>query len=138
MRRSVVSAAIAVAGIAGIAGGAAMAATSGTIPTLSANGSSFTSGSYFFDANTAHPVAGFNYSGYLRDTKADGNGTKVHAKVDGYGYAPAQYNNDGAGSAQWVSQKITGADPAQAGMVQECTVISLAPDSCASSSWFYR
>jgi len=73
---------------------------------LSATGVSFSTGQYVWQPAGGCPAvsAGFDYSGWLLDTAADGNSVFVHAKVDGYGYAPRTYNSDGNGSQLYVSE----------------------------------
>ena len=119
--------------------GVAFAASSGTYPNLVTTGATLAKISWSFDRNA--PSAGFNYSGNLKDTLADGNAPFVHAKTDGYDYATRIYNNKGAGTSLSVSQKVYDAngDPAQSAVIEVCRDRgTLYPDNCATSSRIYR
>lgn len=128
-------------------GGAGVAvATSGSIGTLSTTGAQLTSGRWSFDpwpcTSACHSgISGFNYSGTLKDTSADGNNPFVHAKPDAYGYATRIYNYGGNGTQTAVSQKVwdTNGDPATTAQVQVCRDRgTLLPDNCVTSAVFRR
>ena len=91
---------------AGAAG--ALAAEDGNF-SLGTTGVTFTSGYYKFKNGGSNDID-FHYSGYLKDTQADGNNVFVHGKVAGYGYGTKMYNNGGSGSVQFKSQYLN--DPA--------------------------
>ena len=119
-------------------------AMAGTFATVSATGVSFTGGIYSFDPWPCNSTcvsgqwSGMQYSGTLNDTAEDGHSTKAQAKVDGYGYATAVTLATDAGSRAVAQHIYAGADPAQTGVVQVCTVISLTPDKCATSATLRR
>lgn len=104
---------------------------------LSRTGVEFNDGAYRWLASPGcgGESEGFDYSGSLKDTAADGNGVFVHAKVDGYGYTPRITHSGGKGTSRWVSQgnvHVTG-DVCwhETGKVQACQDRGTAfPDLC--------
>lgn len=86
----------------------AFAAVDGNF-SLGTTGVTFTSGYYKFKNGGSDDID-FYYSGYLKDTQADGNNVFVHGKVAGYGYGTKLYNNGGSGTVQFKSQNLN--DPA--------------------------
>ncbi|MFC0707359.1 hypothetical protein [Cellulomonas uda] len=124
-----------------IAGGASTA-FAGTLPNFSTTGASFTSIKHNFDpwpctsACKDGKWSGWNWSGYLADTKDDGNHVKIQSKVDGYGWSNSVYWKGGANTRTYLSYKTTaGGDPAQTGQLHLCRDRgSLLPDNCANSA----
>lgn len=117
--------------------------SSGTFQ-LSATGVQFNSGKYTWlaFAGCDGVAKGYDYSGSLKDTAADGNAVFVHAKVDGYGYAPRIYNSNGNGTSRSVSQSNIHASGSacyhESGRVQVCQDRgTLFPDVC-TSEYFTR
>lgn len=106
---------------------------------------SFTSGAWSFDpwpcTSACHrgKFSGWNYSGNLKDTSADGHDVFAHARIDGYNWAPRVYWKGHPGQQTRVGQKIYASDPAQRGQLEVCTDRgTLVPDSCRRSAWFRR
>ena len=93
------------AAVVAAAAAPAFAAASGTF-SLSATGVQFNSGRYAWlpISGCSGATEGYDYSGGLKDSAADGNGVFVHAKVDGYGYAPRIYNSAGSGTTKPIAQ----------------------------------
>jgi hypothetical protein len=81
-------------------------AKSGTF-SLSTTGVQFNSGAYTWLASPdcSGESEGFDYSGYLKDTAADGNAVFVQAKVDGYGWTPRIYQSGGSGTQKWIDRR---------------------------------
>ena len=104
---------------------------------LNATGVALEGGRYTWLASSGcdHPAEGFDYSGYLKDTAADGNGVFVQAKVDGYGWTPRIYHSGGSGTRKWIDRRnvhVTGAVCYhETGRVQVCQDRgTLFPDIC--------
>jgi hypothetical protein len=132
-----------VLGLALIAGVAlpAFAASTGTF-SISKTGVAFNTGKYSWLAikGCSGDSEGFTYSGSLKDTAADGNAVFVHAKVDGYGYAPRIYNSSGSGSSKAIAQTNIHATGSvcyhTSGNVEACQDRgTLFPDICGSKSF---
>jgi hypothetical protein len=124
----------------------AWAAGSGGFGTLAPTGASFTNGQWSFDpwpcnsSCVAGEYSGWNYSGTLKDTAADGDYVYTQGKTDGYDWAiPRDEYHGGVGSV-FVSQDITDpdGDPAEQGQLQVCRERNNLPDDCVHSSWKYR
>jgi hypothetical protein len=104
---------------------------------LSATGVAFQDGNYTWLASSGcgAPAEGFDYSGFLKDTAADGNGVFVQAKVDGYGWTPRIYHSGGGGTRRWIDRSNVHVDGDvcyhETGKVQVCQDRgTLFPDSC--------
>ena len=119
----------------------ALAASSGTF-SLGATGVQFNSGKYAWLAvsGCSGNAEGYNYSGSLKDTAADGNGVFVHAKVDGYGSAARIYHSGGSGTSRSLSQPNIHSNGSvcyhTSGRVEVCQDRgTLIPDICTSKSF---
>jgi hypothetical protein len=130
--------------IAGTAAGA-WAAMSGGIQAVNFQGHSFTSGSWSFDPWPCNAScqggrwSGWNYSGTLGDTAADGHDVFVQGKIDGYDYSTRIYYKGGAGHSGPAAQKLCAGDPASQAYLQVCTDRgTLLPDNCSGRGWYYR
>ncbi|KMM44558.1 hypothetical protein CWIS_15530 [Cellulomonas sp. A375-1] len=142
MRKSLTGATLASALILG----GATTAFAGTLPSFSTTGASFSSITQSFDpwpctsACKSGKWSGWNWAGYLGDTKEDGNSVKIQSKVDGYSWSAATYWKGGANTRTYLSYKTTGgADPAQSGQLHLCRDRgSLLPDNCTNSAKAYR
>ncbi|WP_377325984.1 hypothetical protein ACFJIY_12525 [Pimelobacter simplex] len=84
--------------------------------------------------------SGWNYSGYLRDTAAEGDWVYTQGRIDGYGWASKfEYHGGVAGGGTTAAQKIYSADPAQEGRMQVCrNRDGVLPNDCKQSGWKYR
>jgi len=120
---------------------------SGTFATIAPTGASFTNGQWWFDpwpcnsSCVSGTYSGWNYSGTLADTAADGDYVYTQGKTDGYDWAtPRVEFHGGAGNSTFVSQDIydPNGDPATQGQLQVCRQRNNFPDDCKQSGWKYR
>jgi hypothetical protein len=143
----------AVLGAAGVAGFAAPAlATTTRFGPLSTTAVRFdnSSGSGGDAANVAWHAAGtacsgvncgpMEYWGYLHDTKADGDGVYVQAKVEGFGWSSAHWNSSGNGHSVWEdwNNYASGDSVVSHGWVQACVDDSIISDTCSVSGQLTR
>jgi hypothetical protein len=127
----------------GIAGAFLVAAATSAVAYTKASGTfsqsttgvQFQSASYKFLVNETYD---FYYTGYLKDTAADGHSVFVHGKIDGYGYGPSLYHSGGYNTGATKSQYLYTSSTNQVGYakVESCTDRgTLYADYCDSDSW---